>query len=1156
MAKKCFFLGVFSLALLGGISAFLLWGYSYSTAVRCTLNLSYPYPGPDYLGAPDLAKFAIAADGSVYAISGTGGLGTEFVTRYSPGEPNSYEAVCAWPIFNKEGHSSTEIGCRGIAADKDGDVYVLLAASAAVTEVRKYDSTGVPLGQWHLCDSSGNDYAGRDLVVSADEALYVSGNEEIFKYDADGFLVASASGLPGASDLAIDAGGDIYILCSKPCPLREDHLIHRLDPELNYVEGWGHRGEYPFLDGWGGLGVDPGGNIVIGFSFAAGAPENAFLFDPHGSPITGIRFPTEAAQAAFVGHSTRIYRLNPGQPFDLSYVELSNALPKATDQNAVSPEGVQTEIELAAADEDNDPLTYSVLDPPRHGSISGTGRHLTYKPDEHYAGTDSFTFKAQDYDAYHSSNGATVAIRVTEEAEPGTLVVAPEYELNSAGERGGPFTPSSVIYTVQNSGGTTLSWTVSKAAAWVTLSSGGGTLDPGASALVSVEINSNAKALAAGIYSDTVFFTNTTTGSGNTTRAVTLTVNSTGFMSVTPAMGLTSSGLLGGPFSPVSLIYTIQNTGGGPITWTVSKAQNWITLSSGGGSLAPGASALVSVEINSNADVLGLGTYTDTVTFVNTENALGNATRAVALTVYATGVLEVTPAFELNSSGAVGGPFSPVSVIYTVKNAGGSRLSWTVAKTQAWVTLSSGGGTLDPGASALVSVEIDSDANSLAAGNYADTVTFTNTTNASGSTTRGVSLTVGSTPPTLAVTPAVGLTSSGTVGGPFTPADIVYTVQNTGGTALGWTAAKGQTWTTLSAASGTLLPNATTTVTVSINSAAYTLAAGTYTDTITFTNTMNGLGNTTRAVTLTVSNTPGILAVTPAAGLVSTGTAGGPFTPAGMTYTLQNTGGTALAWTAAKTQIWTTLSATAGTLAPGAATTVTVSINAAANALAAGAYNDTVSFTNTTNGRGNTTRLVGLTVNRPNTPPVANAGPDQNAPAGPGCTAPVVLDGSGSSDAEGDPLAYRWTWSGGSATGVSPTIQLPLGTTAITLVVNDGQVDSIPDTVAITVEDLTPPALQLSDPVCAVGPSGQKANKLTISATDECSAPAVPTVTKVEIYNTKGILLRGREVYAVSGNDIFVYSNNVFLVQVTATAVDQRGNSATQNWQKNLIKCK
>ncbi len=64
------------------------------------------------------------------------------------------------------------------------------------------------------------------------------------------------------------------------------------------------------------------------------------------------------------------------------------------------------------------------------------------------------------------------------------------------------------------------------------------------------------------------------------------------------------------------------------------------------------------------------------------------------------------------------------------------------------------------------------------------------------------------------------------------------------------------------------------------------------------------------------------------------------------------------------------------------------------------------------------------------------------------------------------------------------------------------------------------------------------------------------TVTKVEIYSTKGILLRGREVYAVSGNDIFVYSNNVFLVQVTATAVDQRGNSATQNWQKNLIKCK
>ncbi len=36
-------------------------------------------------------------------------------------------------------------------------------------------------------------------------------------------------------------------------------------------------------------------------------------------------------------------------------------------------------------------------------------------------------------------------------------------------------------------------------------------------------------------------------------------------------------------------------------------------------------------------------------------------------------------------------------------------------------------------------------------------------------------------------------------------------------------------------------------------------------------------------------------------------------------------------------------------------------------------------------------------------------------------------------------------------TGVNPTVTLPLGTFTITLVVNDGQVDSAPDTVDITV---------------------------------------------------------------------------------------------------------
>src|SRR3990170_550967 len=98
---------------------------------------------------------------------------------------------------------------------------------------------------------------------------------------------------------------------------------------------------------------------------------------------------------------------------------------------------------------------------------------------------------------------------------------------------------------------------------------------------------------------------------------------------------LSSSGTAGGPFSPVSQSFTLSNGGGQSIAWTASKAQSWTTLSSSGGTLAAGASATVTVSINSGANSLAAGPYSDTVTFTNTTNGTGNATRSVSLTVTA-----------------------------------------------------------------------------------------------------------------------------------------------------------------------------------------------------------------------------------------------------------------------------------------------------------------------------------------------------------------------------------------------------------------------------------------------------------------------------------------------------------------------------------------
>jgi len=107
------------------------------------------------------------------------------------------------------------------------------------------------------------------------------------------------------------------------------------------------------------------------------------------------------------------------------------------------------------------------------------------------------------------------------------------------------------------------------------------------------------------------------------------------------------------------------------------------------------------------------------------------------------------------------------------------------------------------------------------------------------------------------------------------------------------------------------------------------------------------------------------LVVTPSAGLAFSGAAGGPFSPATLTCTLTNSGQGTLSWLATNSGNWLTLSAAKGVLAGGARTNITLSVNNNANGLGVGLYTNTLGFINQSNGLGNTTRTISLTVQTP-----------------------------------------------------------------------------------------------------------------------------------------------------------------------------------------------
>lgn len=100
-------------------------------------------------------------------------------------------------------------------------------------------------------------------------------------------------------------------------------------------------------------------------------------------------------------------------------VVVANRAPIALNQSLSLDEDTTKAITLTASDPENLPLTFTVLQAPLHGTLTGTAPNLSYSPVTNYNGPDSFTFKVND--GALDSAPATVALTINPVNDPPTV---------------------------------------------------------------------------------------------------------------------------------------------------------------------------------------------------------------------------------------------------------------------------------------------------------------------------------------------------------------------------------------------------------------------------------------------------------------------------------------------------------------------------------------------------------------------------------------------------------------------------------------------------------------------------------------------------------------------------------------------------------------
>ncbi len=269
--------------------------------------------------------------------------------------------------------------------------------------------------------------------------------------------------------------------------------------------------------------------------------------------------------------------------------------------------------------------------------------------------------------------------------------------------------PASQSFSLRNSGGGTLGYTVTDNASWLSVSPASGTSNGEADA---VSVSFSTASLAAGSYNATITVSG---GAGVSPAAVAVSLV---VKDVAPEISVSTTSIStrvqqGGDAPPGS--FTVRNSGGGTLSYSVTPGAGWLSVSPGSGT-STGESDTIGVTCNTAG--MPAGTHNAALTVSGSGAAA--KTVAVSVTIDARGPeLEVSTT-ALDATGAPGQSVADQS--FTVRNAGGGNLVYSVASDQSWLTVDPPSGSSTGEADTL---QVKFAAEKLADGTHEATLTAT-----------------------------------------------------------------------------------------------------------------------------------------------------------------------------------------------------------------------------------------------------------------------------------------------------------------------------------------------------------------------------------------------------------------------------------------------